>query len=144
MERWLRWYRDRGIEAIGAAFLLLRRRADDGPPRLQALEAVTAPTPRAGTHVERILAGTDLAGARDDGLLATRLRVARGVRVEDGRIRALPTVGVEAAVPAELAGFVHALDGARALRDTLPASRRAEAVALARRLLELGFLEPAS
>ena len=144
VERWLRWYRDRGIEAIGAAFLLLRRRADDGPPRLQALEAVTAPTPRAGTHVERILAGTDLAGARDDGLLATRLRVARGVRVEDGRIRARPTVGVEAAVPAELAGFVHALDGARALRDTLPASRRAEAVALARRLLELGFLEPAS
>ncbi|MCA1703505.1 MAG: methyltransferase, partial [Actinobacteria bacterium] len=58
--RWLEWYRERDIKAIGAAFLLLRRREDDGPARLQALEASTRPTPRAGLHVERMLRGTDL------------------------------------------------------------------------------------
>jgi methylase of polypeptide subunit release factors len=142
VERWLRWYRERRIEAIGAAFLLLRRRDDDGPPRLQALEAVSPPTPRAGLHVERILRGTDLAGASDDALLATRLCTADGVRVEGGRIRARPTVGVEAGVPAELTEFVGRLDGTRALGDVLPANRRDEGLAFARRLLELGFLAP--
>jgi len=152
--RWLRWYREQGIEAIGAAFLLLRRRDDDGPPRLQALEAVTAPTQRAGVHVERILRGTDLAARGDDALLAARLRVTDGVRVErtarrragawehePATVRVVPTVGVQATVPGPLAGVVLALDGTRPARDVL-AGRGDEALAVVRRLVELGFAEP--
>jgi methylase of polypeptide subunit release factors len=151
--RWLCWYRQRGIEAIGAAFLLLRRREDDGPPRLHALEAVTPATPRAGLHVERILHGTDLAGRGDDELRATRLRVVDGVRVEQvtrrrrgawepgpARLHAVPTVGVEATVPADLLPLLWGLDGTRALGAVL--DERPDGLALARELLELGFAEP--
>lgn len=157
--RWLRWYRDRGIEAIGAAFLLLRRREDDGPPRLQALEALTSATPRAGVHVERILRGTDFASRGDDELLRERLRLCDGVRVEQvtrrrrgawdaapARLRVIPTIGVQASVPADLLGLVWKLDGTRqlgALLDELAGGGRAEGLALARRLIELGFAEPA-
>ena len=153
-ERWLRWYGERGIEAIGAAFLLLRRRADDGPPRLQALEARTASTPRAGVHVQRMLAGTDLAASADDELLSRRLRIADGVRVDrttrrraaawvegDATVRCAPTAGVQTTVPGELLEIVLALDGSRPLADVLEGGRD---VALARRLLELGFAEDAA
>ena len=124
---WLRWYDERGIEAIGAAFLLLRRRDDDGPPRMQALEAVRPATPRAGIHVERLLAGADLASRPD--FTSLDLRLHDGVRTEelpDGglRVSVVPTVGVEMRVPAELAEGVRRLD---------PES------AAVRRLVELGF-----
>ena len=144
--RWVGWYRDQGIEAIGAALVLLRRRADDGPPRFQGLEAVTPATPRAGVHLERILAGTDLAAGSDDDVRALRLRIADGVRVaQTTRRRAgawagdaavlscVPTVGVQLTIPAELVDVVWSLD---------PSS--ADALALVRRLLELGFAEPAA
>jgi SAM-dependent methyltransferase len=110
--RWLDWYRERGIEAIGAGLLVIRRRDsddDDAPLRLRALEATAAPTPRAGRHVERILAGIDLAAAPDDVLLASRLRLAGPEE---------PSAGVRADVPAEIAG----LDGTRPLGEVLPAS----------------------
>jgi SAM-dependent methyltransferase len=139
---WLEWYREQGIEAIGAAFLLLRRRADDGPPRLQALEASTAPTPRAGLHVERLLSGADLVDRGDAGLLATPLTFADGVRVEQttrrrggawqpgpATISCVPSVGVQAVVPAEHAAIVWDLGRADG-----------ETVATLRRLVELGFV----
>jgi methylase of polypeptide subunit release factors len=153
--RWLRWYREQGIEAIGAAFLLLRRREDDGPPRLQALEAGTPSTQRAGVHLGRILRGTDLASGGDAALLAARLRVVDGVRVErtarrrggaweheEAIVRVVPTVGVQATVPGELADLVLALDGSRPAREVV-ARRGDEALAVVRRLVELGFAEPA-
>jgi len=158
--RWLSWYRERGIRAIGAAFLLLRRREDDGPPRLQALEATTASTPRAGLHVERMLAGTDLAGRDDEALQGAVLGVVDGVRVEHttrrstgawhrgpGTLRAVPTVGVQEEVPADLLGLLWGLDGTRplgAVLADLPHGRRGEGLALARRLLELGFAQAAT
>ena len=131
VDAWLGWYREQGIEAIGAAFLLLRRREDDGPPRMQALEATTAPTPRAGLHVERILSGTDLAAQGDDALRAANLRLADGVRVEGTTISSVPTVGVQATVPA---AHLPALDD--------PGSARGDALGTVRRLLELGFVAP--
>ncbi len=156
--RWLRWYRERGIEAIGAGFLLLRRREDDGPPRLRALEAMAAATPRAGVHVERILRGTDLGSRGDEALLAARLRVVDGVRVEQvtrrrgggwepgaARVHAMPTTGVEGSVPAALLDVVWALDGTRpvgAVLDAAGPERRTDAPAVVRELLERGFLEP--
>jgi len=158
--RWLGWYRERGIEAIGGAFLLLRRRADDGPPRLQALEATTPSTPRAGLHVERILRGTDLAALGDAALRAARVAVADGVHLaqesrrragawhaEPARLRVVPTVGVQASVPGDLVDLVRALDGTRplgAVLDDLPANRRDEGLAVVRRLLELGLAEERS
>jgi methyltransferase family protein len=155
--RWVAWYRERGIGAIGAAFLLLRRRADDGAPRLQALEAAAPATPRAGIHVARMLAGTDLAALGDEALLARWLRVADGVRVEQvtrrrggawtpgaARLRAVPSAGVEGGAPAELLPLVWALDGSAPLAAAIEAAvpgRRDAALALARELLELGFAE---
>ena len=145
---WLAWYAERDIAAIGAAFLLLRRREDDGPPRLQALEADTPATPRAGMHVERILRGTDVAARADAELLATALRIPDGVRVEqttrrrsgawvgeDAVLRCVPTVGVQTTVPAEQVPLLWTFDGTTRLG--------ADALPLARRLLELGFAEPA-
>jgi len=151
-ERWLAWYRAEGIEAIGAAFLLLRRRADDGPPRLQALEAVTPSTPRAGRHVERILAGTDLSARGEEALLATALRVPDGVRVArtarrragawvagEATVSCVPTVGVQATVPGAAAAVLMRLDGTRPLGDLVPADGRGDVLAAVRRLVELGF-----
>jgi methylase of polypeptide subunit release factors len=140
--RWLAWYQERGVGAIGAAFVLLRRRADEGPARLQALEAASAPTPNAGVHVERILRGTDLAASGDDALGALRLRLAPGVRLEGTALRAVPTVGVQAAVPPGHRALVAALDGSRPLGALAAGDGRA--LALARRLLELGLAEPAA
>src|SRR4051794_4115073 len=124
--RWLDWYRERGIEAIGAGLLVVRRRTDDddgAPPRLRALEATAAPTPRAGLHVERILAGGDLSAAPDQELLARRLRLAGPGE---------PSAGVRADVPAELA----VLDGTRPLGEVLPPG----ALPAVRRLLERGIV----
>jgi methylase of polypeptide subunit release factors len=155
--RWLAWYAEQGIAAVGAGFLLLRRRADDGPPRLQALEAATPATPRAGIHVERLLRGADLASRGDDALRSARLTVVDGARVAhtarrrdgawrpgDATVSVVPTVGVQAEVPGDLTALVWQLDGTRALGavlDALPAGRRAAGLDTARRLVELGLAE---
>jgi methylase of polypeptide subunit release factors len=155
--RWLAWYRERGIEAIGAAFLLLRRREDGGPARLQALEATTAPTPRAGVHVERLLRGTDLASRGDEALREAALGVVDGLRMEHttrrragawqpgpATLSVVPSVGVQAVVPADLLPLLWGLDGTRqlgAVLADLPGDRQAEGLAMARRLVELGFAE---
>jgi len=160
VERWLEWYREGDIEAIGAAFLLLRRREDDGPGRLQALEAAARSTPRAGLHVERLLRGTDLASRGGEALRAAVLAVVDGVRVEHtthrragewqpgpATLRVVPTVGVQAVVPGHLLPLLWGLDGTRQLGDVLadlPSEKRAEGLALASRLVELGFAEPAA
>jgi len=149
--RWLAWYREEGIEAIGAAMVLLRRRADGGPPRMQALEAVTPSTPRAGVHLERILAGTDRAALAGDALKDQRIRVADGVRIvqttrrragawadDAATISCVPTVGVQLTVPADLLALVRSLDGTRPLGELATSETT---LALARRLLELGFAE---
>ncbi|HEV2770174.1 MAG TPA: methyltransferase [Solirubrobacteraceae bacterium] len=158
--RWLAWYREHNIEAIGAAFLCLRRREDDGPPRLQALEASTRPTPRAGLHVERLLRGTDLAAGGDEALRAATLAIVDGVRAEHttrrraggwqpgpATLRVVPTVGVHTDVPADLLAVLWGLDGTRPLSAVLAdltGATRADGLALARRLVELGFAEPAA
>ena len=156
--RWLEWYRERDIKAIGAAFLLLGRREDDGPARLQALEASTRPTPRAGLHVERMLRGTDLTSRGDQALRAAAVAVVDGVRVEHtthrrggawepgpATLRVVPTVGVQAVVPADLLPILWALDGTRqlgAVLADLPAHKHEEGLAVTRRLVDLGFAEP--
>jgi SAM-dependent methyltransferase len=139
VDAWLCWYDERGIEAIGAAFLALRRRDDDGPPRLQALEAVRMPTPRAGLHVERLFAGADLAGRED--FAGLHVAMVKGVRTEetaDGALRVgvVPTVGVETVAPAAL---VAALDGTRPVGEV---ARDDAALTAARRLVELGLALP--
>ncbi|HEV2820752.1 MAG TPA: methyltransferase [Solirubrobacteraceae bacterium] len=160
LARWLNWYRDRGIKAIGAALLVLRRREDDGAPRLQALEAATRPTPRGGLHVERLLCGSDLAGRGDEALQTMVLAVVDGVAVEHltrrragtwqpgpATLRIVPTVGVQATLPADLLPMLWSLDGTRqldAVLADLSGDQRAEGLAVARRLVELGFVAPAA
>lgn len=142
---WLDWYDGQGIEAIGAAFLLLRRREDDGPPRLQALEASSPPTPRAGVHVERLLRGADLASAPDDELRAMKLVIADGVRAEgtmhrrsgawspgSATLKIVPTTGVELQATSGQMETVYGLEDGPG-----------DDLAFVRRLVELGFAEPA-
>ena len=146
--------------ASGAAVGLRRGREDDGPPRLVAREASARSTPRAGLHVERLLRGADLTSRGDQALEAAALAVVDGVRVEQmtdrgpgasqpspATLRIVPTVGVQAVVPGDLLPMLSGLDGTRqlgAVLADLPSDKRAEGLALARRLVELGFAEPAA
>ena len=110
-------------------------------------------------HVARILAGTDLGSAGDDELRRMRLRVVDGLRVEQAtrrragawepgpaRLHVVPTVGVQTSVPANLLPLLWQLDGTRelgALLEDRPVGLREEGLAVVRRLVELGFAEPA-
>jgi hypothetical protein len=108
--------------------------------------------------VERLLRGTDLASRGDEALRAAALAVVDGVRVEHmthrragawqprpATLRVVPTVGVQTVVAGDLLPILWGLDGTRqlgAVLADLPSDKRAEGLAVARRLVELGFAEP--
>jgi hypothetical protein len=60
-------------------------------------------------------------------------------------LRVVPTVGVQTVVAGDLLPILWGLDGTRqlgAVLADLPSDKRAEGLAVARRLVELGFAEP--
>ena len=62
-------------------------------------------------------------------------------------MRVVPTVGVHTDVPADLLAVLWGLDGTRPLSAVLAdltGATRADGLALARQLVELGFAEPAA
>ena len=167
VERWVRYLRDLGIEAIGYGAVVLRRRsratnwvrADEIP--IDRLEP-------AGEHTLRVFAAQDyLAGLRDEGaLLDERLRLVERHRIElalRSREGALAVesqtlvleegLGFRVGLDRYTGALLPHLDGTRPLREVL--TRVADelelgerdrdafvpaALPVVRRLLELGFL----
>jgi Methyltransferase small domain len=161
LDRWLAYYRELGIEQLGYACLVLRKRTDgrDGWFETQLLpRAALRPAAR---HVRRLFDTHDALSAldSDDALLSRRLRVvddavvAQETRFADGGWQPGDiTLQLETGLPfsAELdrqtARLIRELDGSRTLREALAAAldddeSRETGLSLTRRMLEIGFLE---
>ena len=155
LDRWLAYYRELGIEQLGYACVVLRRRADGRDGWVDALHLPLAALRPAGPHVRRLFETRDRLPADDAELLERRPRVVEHAVVaqesrfaEGGWHPELLTLRLEAGLPfsAELdtstARLVRGLDGSRTLREALD-DEEAEAagVTVARQMLEAGFLE---
>ena len=163
-ERWLRWLAAQRVEGVGLGWVLLRR--TDGAPRI-AVEELRQPVEQPlGPHLAGWLDRTDwLRAATDDDLLATPLRAAPGVRLDqasvpgpDGWAEAGRLLGVDGGFGWRLpcddptAALVGACDGARALAAVVavlelttgvPAGELRPAVcATVRGLVDRGILLP--
>jgi methylase of polypeptide subunit release factors len=161
LDRWLAYYRELGIEHFGYACLVLRKRADGREGWLEAQHLPRAALRPAGHHVRKLFETHDRLAAldRNDALLDRRLRVVedavvtQDTRFADGRWQPEGlTLRLERGLPfsAELdsptAHVVRGLDGSRTLREALAAAVDGDAaeqsgLALAREMLEVGFLE---
>jgi SAM-dependent methyltransferase len=161
LDEWIAYYRQEGIEAIAYGAIVLRRTGRT--PWVQELRLPPGRLAPASAHLERVLAAKD---ARTAGLwdrlpdVHLALAPAAGVelthRFADGAWQAESPVlaladglGFRAELDGATLAIVQRLDGSRPLADVLrevaadsgrDAGRVTEAgVALARRLLELGF-----
>jgi methylase of polypeptide subunit release factors len=165
LDRWLAYYRELGIERLGYACLVVRKRLDSGDTApsgwVEALQLPRQALRPAGRHVARLFETHDrLAGdAAGQALLRSRVRVAddavvtRESRFSAGRWhRESLTLRLEAGLPftAELdsptARLLEELDGSRTLAEALATTLESDDVrevgfGLVRRMLEIGFLE---
>jgi SAM-dependent methyltransferase len=161
LDRWLAYYRELGIEQLGYACLVLRKRADGRGGRLEAQHLPRAALRPAGRHVRNLFETRDRLSelASDAALLERRLRVvddavvSQDTRFAEGRWHAdSVTLRLESGLPfsAELdpdtARLIRHLDGSKTLREALAAAVEDEAThetgtALARQMLEVGFLD---
>jgi hypothetical protein len=159
LDRWIAYYHELGIAQLGYACLVLRRRRDGREGWLEALQLPHAALRPAGRHVRRLFETHDTLSEleSDSELLDRRPRVVDGTVVgQDSRFGdggwhpEAPTLRLEHGLPfsAELdpptARLLRELDGSRTLREALATTVDADAVpeglALARRMLEIGFL----
>ncbi len=162
LDRWLAYYAELGIEHLGYACLVMRRRGDGRDGWIEALQLPRAALRPAGRHVRRLFDVHDrLSEVEWDGALRDRrLRVVddavvtQDTRFAGGRWQAEAlTLRLETGLPfsAELdqptARLIRELDGSRTLDQALTAAalesadERGTGLALARRMLEVGFLE---
>jgi methylase of polypeptide subunit release factors len=161
LDRWLTYYRELGIEHLGYACLVLRKRSDGRDGWLEALQLPRAALRPAGRHVRKLFEAHDRLSEidSDSGLLDQRLRVADDAVVTQDTLFAggawhaeSLTLRLETGLPfsAELdpptARLIRELDGSRTLDEALTAAVDSDAareagLALARRMLEIGFLE---
>jgi hypothetical protein len=161
LDRWLAYYRELGIEHLGYACLILRKRVDGRDGWLEALQLPRAALRPAGRHVRQLFETHDRLSEIDSDtvLLDRRLRVVddavvtQDTRFAGGRWHAENlTLRLENGLPfsAELdpptARLIRELDGTRTLSEALAAAVDSDAtrqtgLSLARRMLEIGFLE---
>jgi methylase of polypeptide subunit release factors len=161
LDRWLAYYDELGIDQLGYACLVLRKRADGADGWLEAQHLPRAALRPAGRHVQTLFATHDRleAIASDADLFERRLRVVddavvtQETRFTEGRWQSESlTLRLDSGLPfsAELdphtARLIRDLDGSKTLRDALTAAvddnaAQATGVALARQMLEVGFLE---
>ncbi len=163
---WLAHYKDAGIDAISTGLIAIRKTADKANwVRIDE----SAPT-YSGPFGKAVLLGFEMGDfarsvARDEALLATRLKVAPSVRLdhvctlEDGswriqsaKIRLMEGLQFEGNMDLRLAGMIALCDGRRTMREVI--ARTAEVVcadfdrvapnclAITRQLLERAFLIP--
>jgi hypothetical protein len=161
LDRWLAYYRELGIDQLGYACLVLRKRSDGRDGWLEAQQLPRAALRPAGRHVRKLFETRDRMSEIDSDsvLLDRRLRVVddavvtQDTRFAGGRWPAENlTLRLENGLPfsAELdpptARLIRGLDGSRTLHEALAAAVDSDAaqeagLALARRMLEIGFLE---
>jgi methylase of polypeptide subunit release factors len=160
LDRWLAYYRELGIEQLGYACLVLRKRSDGRDGLLEAQQLPRAALQPAGRHVRKLFETRDRLSEldSDSALLDRRLRVVddavvtQDTRFAGGRWHAEHlTLRLENGLPfsAELdpptARLIRELDGSRTLHEALAAAvddaARATGLTIARRMLEIGFLE---
>jgi methylase of polypeptide subunit release factors len=160
IDRWLAYYADLGIEQLGYACLVLRKREDGRDGWFETMQLPRAGLRPAGRHVRQLFETQDrLASAEPQALLAQKLRVVddavvtQETRFADGRWRSDSlTLRLETGLPfsAELdattARIVRELDGSKTLgqvlADALEDGEESDtALALTRRMLAVGFLE---
>jgi hypothetical protein len=160
LDRWLAYYRELGIEQLGYACLVLRKRRDGREGWVEALQLPRAALQPAGRHVRRLFETHDALSAltSDAELLDRRPRVvddavvSQETRFTAGSWRTeLLTLRLEHGLPfsAELdpptARLVRELDGSRTLREALATAvdgdATGEGLELVRRMLAIGFLE---
>jgi methylase of polypeptide subunit release factors len=161
LDRWLTYYRELGIEQLGYACLVLRKRTDSRDGWFEALQLPRAALRPAGRHVRNLFETRDRLAqiVPDDALLDRRVSVVddavvtQDTRFAAGRWQAESlTIRLERGLPfsAELdpptARLIRELDGSRTLREALAVAvdgnaAEAAGLALTRRMLEVGFLE---
>jgi len=161
LDRWLDYYREFGIEHLGYACLVLRKRIDERDGWLEAQQLARAALRPAGRHIKKLFQTRDRLAELDSGeeLLRRRLRVVdnavvtQDTRFEKGRWQPENlTFRIENGLPfsAELdpptGRLIRELDGTRTLWEALAAvadgdATRVQGLSLARRMLEIGFLE---
>jgi len=160
IDRWLAYYRELGIEQLGYACLVLRKRADGRDGWFETLELPRAGLRPAGRHVRKLFETHDrLSALEPTALLDRRLRVAdeavvtQEMRLADAHwqsqslaLRLDAGLPFSAELDATTARIVRALDGSRTLGDVLEsavedAGERETGSALARQMLAVGFLD---
>jgi methylase of polypeptide subunit release factors len=150
LDRWLDYYGRAGIEAVSWGVVILRRRSQ-GRNWVRAFEVPGFPARAAGSHVERLFTGKDYLRAlsSDDELVNAVFTLPEGIRfehrygpAEQGRaLVVIPdSVGFSARIAPDAAQALARCDGELALDEL--GGDRASVTAGARRLLELGLLEP--
>jgi methylase of polypeptide subunit release factors len=160
LDRWLAYYRELGIEHLGYACLVVRKRTDGRDGWMEAQQLPRAALRPAGRHVRQLFETHDRLAEvdSDEALLNRRLRVvddavvAQDTRFADGHWHAGSlTLRLETGLPfsAELdpdtARLIRGLDGSRTLQDALATidgeAAQETGAALARRMLTVGFLD---
>jgi methylase of polypeptide subunit release factors len=161
LDRWLMYYRELGIEQVGYACLVLRKRTDGRDGWLEALQLPRAGLRPAGEHVRKLFETHDRLAeiAPEDALLDRRLRVVddahvtQVTRFAEGRWQPETlTMQLERGLPfsAELdaptARLIRELDGSRTLGEALAeivedAAMEESGLEVARRMVQVGFLE---
>ena len=150
LDRWLDYYRRAGIEAVSWGVVILRRRSL-GQNWVRAFEVPGFPARAAGSHVERLFTAKDYlrAVSSDDELLDAVFALPDGVRFEHhfrpeepghALVVVPDSVGFSARIAPDAAQAVARCDGEVALGEL--GGDRVAVAAGARRLLELGLLEP--
>lgn len=126
--RWLAWFRQAGVEQVGAGVVALRRPVA-ADPWTRALDVPRPMTGPAGDHLEDVLDARPL-DAVDDAVLALAPRAV----VADGAVQRVPGLGLRMPVTPETARVLARPDGAR------PIGPQPDAVAdELRRLVSLGL-----
>lgn len=150
LDRWLDYYRRAGIEAVSWGVVILRRRSL-GRNWVRAFEVPGFPARAAGSQVERLFTAKDyLRGlSSDDELVNAVFALPEGIRFEHRYAPGEPghvlvvvpdSVGFSARIAPDAAQAIARCDGELALSEL--GGDRASVAAGARRLLELGLLEP--
>jgi SAM-dependent methyltransferase len=161
LDRWLAYYEELGIEQLGYACLVLRKRTDGSDGWCEAVQLPQAALRPAGRHVRRMFDTHDRLAeiVPAEALLDRRVRVVddavvtQDTRFVEGRWQSESlTLRLERGLPfsAEIdtptARLIRELDGSKTLREALAAAvdepaAEESGLTIARRMLEVGFLE---